>query len=172
MIRFKALLQKFGSKGEKTGWTYIDIPEKIADKIKPGSKKSFRVKGKIDDLSIKALALTPMGDGNFILAINAQIRKGIKKIYGAFVDVEIEADTEPLLPHTELIACLKDEPVAYEYFINLPPSHQNWFSNWIKNAKTELTITKRISVIVKACEQNMSFSDMMKTYRAEKKLIQ
>ena len=75
MINFKALLQKFGRKGEKTGWTYIDIPKKIADKIKPGGKKSFRVKGKIDDLPIKATALTPMGEGNFILAINAQIRK-------------------------------------------------------------------------------------------------
>ena len=79
MVTFKAMLQKFGSMGEKTGWTYIDIPEKIAQNIKPGFKKTFRVKGKIDEHCIKGLALTPMGDGNFILAVNASIRKVIEK---------------------------------------------------------------------------------------------
>lgn len=33
MVTFKAMLQKFGSKGEKTGWTYIDIPKKIAQNL-------------------------------------------------------------------------------------------------------------------------------------------
>ncbi len=172
MISFKALLQKFGNKGEKTGWTYIDISENIAQRLKPSCKKSFRVRGEIDDHPIKAIALTPMGNGNFILTVNAEIRKSIKKIHGSMVEVKIEEDMEGLLPDRELIACLKDEPLAYGYFKNLPPSHQNWFSNWVKSAKTETTITKRISVIVKACSQKMSFSDMMKTYKEEKKLIQ
>lgn len=92
MISFKALLQKFGSKGEKTAWTYIDIPEKIAQKIKPNCKKSFRVAGKIDNHSIKAIALIPIGEGNFILAVNAEIRKAIKKIHGASVEIHIEED--------------------------------------------------------------------------------
>jgi uncharacterized protein YdeI (YjbR/CyaY-like superfamily) len=113
-----------------------------------------------------------MGDGNFILAVNAEIRKSVKKIHGAMVEVQIEEDLEEFIPDRELIACLKDEPVAYNYFKNLPPSHQNWFSNWIKSAKTETTISKRISVIVKACSQKMSFSDIMKTYKEDKKLIQ
>jgi hypothetical protein len=172
MISFKALLQKFGSKGEKTGWTYIDISENIAQQLKPDCKKSFRVKGKIDNHPIKAIALIPMGDGNFILAVNAEIRKSIKKIHGAMVEVQIEEDLKELIPDRELIACLKDEPVAYNYFKNLPPSHQNWFSNWVKSAKTETTISKRISVIIKACSQKMSFSDIMKTYKEDKKLIQ
>lgn len=172
MVTFKALIQKFGSKGEKTGWTYIQIPENIAQKLKPGCKKSFRVKGKIDEYVFKAIALTPMGDGNFILAINASIRKAIKKIQGAFVEIKIEEDAEELVPDAELMECLKDEPAAFTYFISLPASHQNWFSNWVKNARTQTTKTKRIAIIVMACIQKMQFAEMMKMYREEKKLIQ
>lgn len=171
MITFKAQLQKFGSKGEKTGWTYINILEKLAQKIKLNCKKTFRVKGKIDNYTIKALALTPMGDGNFILAINAEIRKVIKKIHGAIVDVQLEEDVEKIIPEPDLIACLNDEPTALTYFKSLPPSHQNWFSNWVKNAKTQTTRTKRIAVIVNACVQKISFSDIMKNYRDDKKFI-
>ena len=32
--------------GEKTGWSYIEIPAAIAQQLKPNYKKSFRVKGK------------------------------------------------------------------------------------------------------------------------------
>ena len=172
MVTFKAMLQKFGSKGEKTGWTYIDIPEKIAQNIKPGFKKTFRVKGKIDEHCIKGLALTPMGDGNFILAVNASIRKVIKKIEGALVKVNIEEDTEQLVADAELIECLKEETAAYIYFKNLPPSHQNWFSNWVKTARTQTTKTKRLAIIVTACIQKLPFAEMIKMYREEKNLIQ
>ena len=172
MVTFKAMLQKFGNKGEKTGWTYIDIPEKIAQNIKPGFKKTFKVKGKIDEHCIKRLALTPMGDGNFILAVNASIRKVIKKIHGAFVEIKIEEDAEQLEADAELIECLKEETAAYIYFKNLPPSHQNWFSNWVKNARTQTSKTKRLAIIVTACVQKLHFAEMIKMYREEKKIIQ
>ena len=172
MVSFKTELQKFGSKGEKTGWTYIDIPEKIVQKLKPSCKKSFRVKGKIDEHYIQGIALTPMGDGNFILAVNASIRKAIKKIQGAFVEIKLEEDTEQLVADAELLECLKDEPAVYDYFKNLPPSHQNWFSNWVKTARTQTTKTKRLVIIVTACIQKLPFAEMIKMYREEKNLIQ
>ena len=172
MVSFKTKLKKFGSNGEKTGWTYIDIPEKIAQKLKPDCKKSFRVKGKIDEYFIKAIALTPMGNGNFILAVNATVRKAIKKIQGAFVEINIEEDTEELLSDAELLECLKDEPSAHDYFKSLPQSHQNWFSNWVKAARTQTTKTKRLAIIVTACVQKLHFAEMIKMYREEKKLIQ
>jgi len=31
MVSFKALLLKFDKKGEKTGWTYFEIPAHIAN---------------------------------------------------------------------------------------------------------------------------------------------
>jgi hypothetical protein len=165
MIKFKTVLKKFGQKGEKTGWTYIEIPQKIAEELKPGYKKSFRVKGKIDYHQIKAIALTPMGDGNFILAINATIRKAIKKIYGAEITVEIETDEAAIELSPHMIECLLDEPTAFKHFDSLPASHKNWFSNWVNSAKTIYTSTKRITTVVKACQMKMSFSEMMKSYK-------
>ena len=40
MVEFTATLEKFGKKGEKTGWTYIEIPADVAQEIKPGNKKT------------------------------------------------------------------------------------------------------------------------------------
>ena len=165
MIKFKTVLKKFGEKGEKTGWTYIDIPEKIAEQLKPDCKKSFRVKGKIDEYEIKAIALTPMGDGNFILAINATIRKVIKKIHGAEIMVEIEEDAAAIKLSPDMMECLRDEPTAFKYFNSLPGSHKNWFSSWVIAAKTIHTSTKRIATVVKACQLKMSYSEMMKSYK-------
>ena len=172
MVSFKAQLQKFGSKGEKTGWTYIEIPSEIALQLKPGNKKSFRVKGKIDDHEIVAIALTPMGEGDFILAVNASMRKAIKKIEGAPVSVMLELDEQELVHDLDLIACLLEEDAAHIYYKSLPASHQNWFSNWVKGAKTEGTKTKRIATVVTSCLQRLSFAEMMKIYREENKLIQ
>ncbi len=165
MVKFKTVLKKFGEKGEKSGWTYIEIPKKTAEIVKPGFKKSFRIKGKIDDYQIKALALTPMGEGDYILAINATIRKAIKKIHGATVDVLIEEDEAAIILSPDMMECLQDEPAALKYFNSLPGSHKNWFSNWVKSAKTITTSTKRIATVVKACQMQMSFSDMMKNYK-------
>jgi hypothetical protein len=54
----------------------------IAVQLNPSSKKSFRIKGKIDSVPVEGLALLPMGEGDFILALNATLRKKIKKIIG------------------------------------------------------------------------------------------
>ena len=77
MIRFNATIKKFSELGEKTGWTYIEIPFEIADKLNPGIKKSYRVKGQFDDLKIERTSMLPMGGGSFIIPINASIRKAI-----------------------------------------------------------------------------------------------
>ena len=172
MISFKTVLQKFGDKGEKTGWTYIEVPAKTAGVLKQNNKKSFRVKGKIDSHKISGVALVPMGDGSFILAVNATMRKAIKKIRGADVNVELEEDKTPVKLSADLIECFKDDPDAGKYFNTLPPSHRNWYSNWVKGAKTEITKSKRISTVIKSCFLKLTFSEMMQQYREEKNLIQ
>ena len=111
MIVFTTTLQKFGQQGEKTGWTYIAISVAQAKKLKD-EKKSFRVKGKIDDHVIKGVAVLPMGGGDFILPVNGEMRKGIRKQKGAVVQVQLEVDTTEIIPPEELIECLKDEPIA------------------------------------------------------------
>ena len=165
MIAFKALLKKFDAQGEKTGWTYFVVPKKVAEKFNPGVKKSYRVKGKIDEHPIKAVALVPMGEGDFIVAVNAVMRKAIRKIHGAEVDVQLEQDTAEFKMSKELLECLKDDPDAAKYFHSLPPSHQHWYSNWVTAAKTEGTKSKRIATIVQSCAFKMTFPEMMREYR-------
>lgn len=166
MISFTATLQKFASNGEKTGWTYILITEKIAATLKPGNKKSFRVKGTLDDFPIEAVALVPMGDGSFILAVNAAMRKGIKKQKGAPVEVRIMADDDPIKINSELMECLKDEPECAAYFNSLAASHRLYFSRWIDSAKTEPTRTRRLALTLDAFSKKWDYSQMI---RAQKK---
>lgn len=75
MVRFKATIQKFLEQGEKTGWTYISIPQKIAEQINPGFKKSYRVKGRLDAYVFDSISLLPMGEGDFIIPLKADLRK-------------------------------------------------------------------------------------------------
>ena len=64
MIEFTATLKQFAEQGEKTGWTYIEVPADIAQQMNPGNKKSFRVRGMLDGFAVAGMALMPMGGGN------------------------------------------------------------------------------------------------------------
>lgn len=171
MIEFNTTILQFGSQGEKTGWTYISIPADLAAKLKPGNKKSFRVKGKLDQLPIKAVALMPMGGGEFIMALNAAMRKGIGKKKGAMVHVALQADNKPVPLSAEFLACLDDEPTARSYFHTLPRSHQLYFSKWIESAKTEATRVKRISQAVTALARKEGFGEMVRRLRSDREQL-
>ena len=86
-VQFTATIHRFEKQGEKTGWTYFEVPPDIAQQLKPGNKKEFKVKGKLDDHPIKRISLLPMGGGRFILVLNAALRKAIGKKEGAMVKV-------------------------------------------------------------------------------------
>ena len=171
MIEFNATILKFGEQGEKTGWTYIPISQKLANALKENNKKSFRVKGKLDDFTIRGIALLPMGNGDFIMPLNATIRKGIKKAKGAILEVCIEADNSPLLTSAELMECLQDEPTALANFYKFPKSYQNYYTKWIDSAKTDFTKAKRIANSVNAIRGNLTFSEMMHTIKNDKNKI-
>ena len=161
MIGFTATLKKFGQQGEKTGWTYISVPASVAGKIKAGNKKSFRVKGCIDDCQINSVALLPMGGGDFIIPVNALMRKKIQKPVGAKVKVEIEEDTKVLSVSKDLRECLAEEPEAKAYFESLAKSHQQYYSKWIEQAKTVETKSRRIAAALHAFTHQLSYSEMM-----------
>ena len=112
MVHYTTTILKFNEQGEKTGWTYIEIPADIAQQIKPGNKKSFRVKGKLDKHKINGVALMPMGNGNFIMPINASMRKATGKRKGATITVMLEEDNAPLKLNEDFLACLNDEPAC------------------------------------------------------------
>lgn len=168
MVRFTTLIHKFEKQGEKTGWTYIEIPADIAQKLKPGNKKEFKVKGKLDSFSIKRVSLLPMGGGAFIMAINATMRKGIGKRHGSMLKVQLEADESPFVFDADFIACLNDEPAAKKFFQTLSGSHQRYFSKWIESAKTEPTKTKRIANAVNALSKDMGYPEMMRNLKKDK----
>lgn len=169
MVEFTAVIEKFGKKGEKTGWTYLTIPEKTAAKLKAGTKKSFRVKGKLDNYMIRQIALIPMGEGDFIMPLNAAMRKGIKKqMQGEKVIVKIEEDKSELQLSSDFLACLSEDKQAKSFFDTLGRSHQNYYSKWIESAKTEATKAKRIAQAINGFKMKMGYPEMLRYYREHK----
>ena len=165
MISFTAVLRRFAQKGEKTGWTYIDIPIDASETLKPGQKISFRVKGKLDAFVIRQVALVPMGDGTFIMAVNAEMRRGIRKEEGATVHVELTVDNDPMPLSADLMACLADDATALDFFNTLSKGHQTYFSNWIEAAKTVETKTKRITQAVMGLSMGLGYGEMVRYFK-------
>lgn len=168
MLRFDALIERFENKGEKTGWTYIEISARQAEMLFPGNKKTFRVKGKLDEYSFEGLALLPMGEGNFILPLNGEIRKKTGKGEGGVISVSMERDLKekPLSP--DLINCLEDDPVAGTFFYSLTKGHQRYFSNWIDAAKTDDTKAKRITQALNALGMGLNYAEMIRMNKKAK----
>ena len=170
MVKFTTAIKKFGQQGEKTGWTYIDIPAAIAEQLMPANKKAFRVKGKFDAYKFEGVSTLPMGGGDFIIPLNAAMRKGIGKTKGALLQVQLQVDTKQYELNKELLECLADEPAALDYFQKLPPSHKAYYSKWIESAKTEPTKAKRIAHAVSAMAKGMGYGEMLRTMKAERDL--
>jgi hypothetical protein len=165
---FFAIIQRFGSQGEKTGWTYITIPEKEALKMHSADRKGFRVKGFLQDYPIAQVALMPMGEGEFVLPINAAMRKGLAMPLGARIRVRLSKDESKLTIAPDLIACLEDEPKALAFFESLAASHQKYFSKWIDEAKTEATRTKRLAQVVEGLSRKMDYGTMIRWGREQR----
>lgn len=167
MITYSTRIHRFRKKGEKTGWSYIEISKRQAEQLNPGSRVSFRIKGFLDQHPIEKTALIPMGEGDFILPINSKIRKAIGKGEGDSLKVQLSLDERPLTLSATFIKCLKDEPRALDFFKTLPKSHQNYFSKWIESSKTTPTKTKRITMAVIALGAGHGYAEMV---RANKKV--
>jgi hypothetical protein len=162
MIAFTATLKKFGEMGEKTGWTYLEISAAQAAQLKPGTRKAFRVKGWLDELPIEQVSLVPVGEGNFILAVNEAMRRGIGKRTGASVHVRLTEDTRVYEPAPYIVECLQDEPEAATYFESLPRSHRNYFTKWIESARTEETRARRLACVVNALLKQWDYEQMIR----------
>ena len=168
MIHFNAIIKKFADQGEKTGWSYIDVPQEIASKLKPNCKTSFRVKGFLDNYAIERTSLLPMGNGDFIIPVNATLRKALGKRKGAIIRVKLAEDKREVEINKLFLECLADEPVALEFFNSLPGSHRNYFSKWIESAKTEVTKENRIVKAVSALSRKLGYGEMMRIGKVEK----
>lgn len=168
MVQFSAKINKFQEKGDKTGWTYVEVPAELAAKLSPQNRKSFRVKGRLDRFAIKAVALLPMGGGSFILPLNATMRKGIGKKVGAMLELKLEVDQSVYPLNAALMDCLADEPDALAFFNTFNRGTQHYYSKWVEAAKTEATRTRRIAMAVNALLRKMEFGEMLRANRKSK----
>jgi hypothetical protein len=168
MVSFSTTILKFDSQGEKTGWTYIEISAAIAEKLNPGVKKGYQVKGKLDDYAFKGFNLLPMGEGKFILALKADVRKKLGKKKGDKLTVELSVDKEQYKINEEFLECLADEPKAEAIFLKMPGSHQKYYSKWIESGKTDETRAKRIAMAVNALLAGLDFGAMLRKARDER----
>ncbi len=161
-VQFTATMHRFDKQGEKTGWTYIEIPADLAQQLKPGNKREFKVKGKLDSYAIKRVSVMPMGGGRFIMPINATMRKGLGKRHGAMVKINLSADNSEFVFNKDFLECLADEPAADAFLKTLTGSHQRYFSKWIDDAKTDPTKTKRIAMAVSALAKKWGYPEMIR----------
>jgi hypothetical protein len=167
MIELTATLLQFAEKGEKTGWTYLNIPPTIAAEIKPHNKLSFRVKGFLDQVPVNGIALLPMGEGEFILPVKAALRKALGKQKGAIVKIQLQEDKDFKIEMPEDLAeCFADEPEALQNFNSLPKSHQHYYFKWINEAKTDATRTKRIAATLEASSKGLGYGEMLRSMKA------
>lgn len=165
MITYKTTIEKFDKQGEKTGWTYIVIPAEWANKLNPGVKKSYRVKGKLDQHSIAQAALLPIGEGDFILPLNAAMRKALGKRKGATLQVSLALDESAFRFCEELMMCMEDDPKAMQHFKSLSNSEQKYFSKWIDSAKTDSTKAKRITQTLNAMHRGFGYGQMIRAMK-------
>lgn len=168
MEKFQAVILKHGIMGEKSHWTFVEIPASISEKINPGVRRSYRVKGLLDNVEIQGLALFPIKGGGFILPINASLRKSLKKKADDFIDVSLRLDNSVRPLNADLLDCLDEDIDAKNFFNSLSPSHQRYFSNWIDGGRTIETKTKRIAQSLSALGHKWDFGKMLREAKNKK----
>ncbi len=109
-----------------------------------------------------------MGNGDFIIAVNATMRKGIRKNVGATIEVQLAIDTAEIKPPAELIECLKDEPKALAQYNAIAKSHQLYFTRWIQSAKTDETKARRIAQAVTALAAGRDYGAMLRSLQKDR----
>ena len=126
------------------------------------------MRGMLDGLAVAGLALMPMGDGDFILALKADIRRQLHKNAGAMLKVSIEEDTgyKVEVPG-DLQECFDFEPEALEFFNSLAKSHRDYFIKWINSAKTSETRAKRIVNTMNAMLRKWDYGQMIRAMKKE-----
>ena len=107
-----------------------------------------------------------MGEGNFILALKADIRRALKKRRGDVLRVRLEShDDFEFVPPAGLMECLEEEPESLEFFNTLTKSHREYFYKWINSAKTEPTRLKRITKTLVAMSMKYGYPEMIRNLK-------
>lgn len=168
MISFTTRIEKYGANGEKSGWTYIVVTADLACQLQSKHRKAFSVDATLDGHVFGGMNLVPVGSGNYILPLNAAIRKKTGKATGQLIEVILKLNMDVPQLSADLLCCLEDAPEARAYFFSLPPSHRKYYSNWIESAKTEPTKTRRIAQAIEACRLKQHYGEMIKSLKSNR----
>ncbi len=143
--KFKTVLQKVGS------WTIA--PATINTRKIFQKNNSIRVKGTINGLAFKDVALMPIKDGNHFLVVNSQMRKAIKKEAGDTVEIVLEKDDSTLEIPEELTQAFEASEEAKKMFEAYSPSHKRNYVRIINSSTKKETREKRAVEAVIALEK-------------------
>ncbi len=141
---FQAMLRREGGKGS---WVTLTVPFRVEDVF--GTRGRVPVKGTINGVAFRN-SLMPTGDGTHYLVVNGDIRTAAGAEIGDTVEVVLDRDTKPRVVRVpaNLLAAIKDDSVAKEYFDRLAPSHQREYVGFITEAKKPETQAKRVEQTV------------------------
>lgn len=165
----RIVIERFDVQGEKTSWSYIEISAMDAVQIHDTDKKSFRGRGTINGFPFEQVALMPMGEGRYILPLNAALRKAIGKKPGDFVHLILQKDESEWQMNADLKTCLLDSASLYDAFVAMPKAHQRYFSNWIEGTKNPSTRADRIYKTLYAVEHQMDYAQMIRHFKNQPK---
>src|SRR5690606_285249 len=172
MVNFQAVILRSETQGAAmAGWAYIVVPAAIAQQLKPGYKQVYRVRGEIDGHAFSGMPLMPKGEGDYILAINGKMRRELKKGVGDQLPLALTEDADFVIEiPQDLEICLRDgEEDLVQRFLALPKSQRNYFLNYVRDAKTEPTRTKRIAMTVEAMALGLDFGAMIRADKARRR---
>ncbi len=172
MVDFEAEILRAEMQGAAmAGWAYVDVPRAIAERIKPGYKQVYRVRGELDGQPFNGMALMPKGAGDYFLAINGAMRRVLKKGVGDRLALRLEVDVDFAIemPEDLEICLLDDEADLLGRFLALAKSHRNYFIKYINEAKTESTRTKRIAMTVEAMALELDFGAMIRLDKSRRR---
>jgi len=135
---FTATIQNAGG-----GGAFVEIPFDVEKAF--GSKRP-KVKAMIEGIPYRGI-LARMGSECHLLLILKEIREQIGKTFGDEIKITVEADTEPRVVEIpkDLLAELKKDKTAMEFFSGLSFTHQKEYVKWIEEAKKEETRARRIA---------------------------
>ncbi|MBK1441462.1 DUF1905 domain-containing protein [Parapedobacter sp. ISTM3] len=171
-VEFQAAIHRSETHGAAmVGWAYVDVPYHIANQLKPDYRQAYRVRGEIDGHPFSGLSLMPKGEGDYFLAINAGMRKALRKGVGDVLVLRLEEDKDFVIevPEDLEICLLDDEADLMGRFMALAKSHRNYFINHINGAKTAPTRAKRIAMTVEAMAMGLDFGAMIRLDKARRR---
>lgn len=155
LVNASYLLKKFPGKG---GWTYAEIPEVLQNKNNPFGW--VKVKGFIDEFELKQYKLMPMGGQKLFLPVKAAIRKNIRKKAGDHVHIILFADESKFEIPAEIMACFQNEPNSiFHTFTSFSEGEQKAYIDWIYQAKTAETKTRRIVNMMERLQKKLKYHD-------------